>query len=39
VKQLEIIGEASNHVSNEIKAKFSIIEWDQIVGLRNVLVH
>jgi len=39
IKQMEIIGEASNHVSDETKAKFSTIEWAQIVGMRNVFVH
>ncbi|HZL11661.1 MAG TPA: DUF86 domain-containing protein [Prolixibacteraceae bacterium] len=39
LKQMEIIGEASNQISNETKEKFSIIEWAQIVGMRNVFVH
>ncbi len=39
VKQLEIIGEASNHISNLTKGKFTEIEWKQITGLRNVLIH
>jgi uncharacterized protein with HEPN domain len=39
IKQLEIIGEAGNHISNEIKASFSTIEWSQIIGMRNVFVH
>jgi uncharacterized protein with HEPN domain len=39
IKQLEIIGEASNHLTEEIKNKFSEIEWGQIVGMRNVFVH
>jgi len=39
IKQMEIIGEASNHISDETKAKFSGIEWEQIVGMRNVFVH
>jgi len=39
IKQLEIIGEAGNHISEETKAKFSDIEWSQIVGMRNVFVH
>ena len=39
IKHLEIIGEASNHVSEETKLKFSDIEWSQIVGMRNVFVH
>ncbi len=39
IKQMEIIGEASNHISEETKSKFSGIEWTQIVGMRNVFVH
>jgi uncharacterized protein with HEPN domain len=39
IKQMEIIGEASNHISEEIKRKFTGIEWAQIVGMRNVFVH
>lgn len=39
IKQMEIIGEASNHVSEETKLKFTEIEWSQIVGMRNVFVH
>ena len=39
IKQMEIIGEASNHVSEEIKVKFSSIEWQQIIGMRNIFVH
>lgn len=39
VKQMEIIGEASNHISDDTKEKFSSVEWTQIVGMRNVFVH
>ncbi len=39
IKQMEIIGEASNHLSNELKSKFSDIQWAQIVGMRNVFAH
>jgi uncharacterized protein with HEPN domain len=39
IKQLEIIGEACNHISDEVKSKFSEIEWTQIVGMRNVFIH
>ena len=39
IKQIEIIGEASNHISDETKSKFTLIEWAQIVGMRNVFVH
>jgi uncharacterized protein with HEPN domain len=39
IKQLEIIGEASNHISIEVKSQFSNIEWNQLKGMRNVFVH
>ena len=39
VKELEIIGEASNYLSEELRAKYDTIEWRKIVGLRNRLIH
>lgn len=39
VKWLEIIGEAANHLSNEMKNSNSHIEWRYIIGLRNIVVH
>jgi uncharacterized protein with HEPN domain len=39
VKQIEIIGEAANYISDETKEKFSEIQWRQITGLRHILVH
>ncbi|WP_296618471.1 DUF86 domain-containing protein [Marivirga sp.] len=39
IKQLEIIGEASNHLSDKFKNKYARIEWRQIIGMRNVFVH
>lgn len=39
IKQMEIIGEASNHLTVELKSKFSDVEWSQIVGMRNVFAH
>ena len=35
---MEIIGEASDHISDEIKTKFSEIEWAQIKGMRNIFL-
>lgn len=39
VKWLEIIGEATNHITNETKDKYPSIEWQKIIGLRNIVVH
>lgn len=39
IKQMEIIGEASNHISKETKLQNPEVEWKQITGLRNIFVH
>ena len=39
VRQLGIIGEASNRISEEIKGANQEIEWRQIIGLRNIVIH
>lgn len=39
VKQIEIIGEAANLLSDETKELAPSIPWKQIIGLRHILVH
>ena len=39
IKQIEIIGEAANYITEETKSKFNDIQWRQIIGLRHILVH
>ena len=39
IKQLEIIGEASVHITDETKTKFTDTEWSQMIGMRNILIH
>lgn len=39
IKQMEIIGEASKHITDELKSKYPEIEWSQIIGMRNVFAH
>ena len=39
VRQFEIIGEAVGNISEEIKEKFPEIEWNEIKGFRNFLIH
>jgi len=39
VKQLEIIGEASNQLTEHFKKLYNEIKWREIVGLRNILIH
>jgi len=39
IKQLEIIGEATNNISEETQNQYQQILWKQIIGLRHILVH
>ncbi|MFC5281392.1 DUF86 domain-containing protein [Arcanobacterium canis] len=38
-RNLQIIGEAVNHLSTSITDQFPEIPWPQIRGFRNILVH
>lgn len=39
VRSLEIIGEASKNISEELKARYTHIDWRKIAGLRDKLIH
>ena len=39
VKVIEIIGEAASKISGDFKNKNSEIPWQDIVGMRNHLIH
>jgi uncharacterized protein with HEPN domain len=39
IYHLQIIGEAANDLSEVLKDRYSVIPWQQIIGLRNLLVH
>ncbi|GAB4148191.1 MAG: DUF86 domain-containing protein [Planctomycetaceae bacterium] len=39
VKQLEVIGEAANRVSESFKSNHPEILWRQIIGMRHRLIH
>ncbi|KKP95926.1 MAG: hypothetical protein UR99_C0025G0015 [Candidatus Moranbacteria bacterium GW2011_GWD2_36_12] len=39
VRELEIIGEASNNISDEFQKEHADIPWRKIVGIRNTLIH
>lgn len=38
-RALEIIGEATAKLSDEVKARDRSIPWDEIRGLRNIVAH
>jgi uncharacterized protein with HEPN domain len=39
VRDLEIIGEAANKVSQEFRVSNPEIPWNDMIGMRNVLIH
>lgn len=39
IRSIEIIGEASNHIPDTVKEKYPLINWRNISGMRNKLIH
>jgi uncharacterized protein with HEPN domain len=39
IRNLEIVGEASNHLSDAYKNKNDQIPWRQMIGIRNRIIH
>jgi len=39
IRKLEIIGEAAKNISSEFRKKYPKIEWKEIAGLRDKLIH
>ena len=39
IRQLEIIGESASRVTQELKKIYKDIDWENIIGLRNILIH
>jgi uncharacterized protein with HEPN domain len=39
IRQLEVLGEATKRLSDELRARHDEVEWRRIAGLRDVLIH
>lgn len=39
IRRLEIIGEATKNIPNEIKEKYTSIPWKEAAGSRDILIH
>jgi uncharacterized protein with HEPN domain len=39
VRNLEIIGEAAKHISENLRKQMPYVEWRKVAGLRDMLTH
>ncbi len=39
IRNIEVIGEAAKHLSDNLRLKYSDIPWKEIVGTRDRLIH
>ena len=39
MRELEILGEAASRVSKIIQARYPLLPWKEMIGLRNRLIH
>ena len=39
IRNIEIIGEATKNLSDEIRNKYPEIPWNHMIGMRNRLIH
>ncbi len=39
VRSLEIIGEAAKNIPDDFKQKYSHVNWREMAGMRDVLIH
>jgi uncharacterized protein with HEPN domain len=39
IRKIEIIGEASNRISEELKNRFSDLQWKKMRSMRNIMIH
>ena len=39
VRSLEVIGEATGKIPTDIRMRYPDVPWDEIIGMRNRLIH
>ncbi len=39
IRNLEIIGEAAKNVPEEIQKRYEVVQWREMIALRNIVAH
>jgi len=39
IRNLEVIGEATKNIPDDVRASYPEVEWRRIAGLRDILIH
>lgn len=39
VRNFEVIGEAASNLSDTLKNRYTMVEWNGVVNFRNVMIH
>mgnify|MGYP001568963823 CR=1 FL=1 len=39
IRRLEIIGEATKHIPDDIRARYPDVPWKKMAGLRDIAIH
>jgi uncharacterized protein with HEPN domain len=39
IRQFEIIGEATNNITNDFRLKYETVPWKNMIALRNKVIH
>lgn len=39
IRNLEVIGEASTNIPEDVRKKYPAVPWKRMIGLRNIMIH
>jgi uncharacterized protein with HEPN domain len=39
LRNLEVIGEAAKNIPEELRSKYPDVEWQRMIGIRNIISH
>lgn len=39
IQKFSVIGEAASNISESLKTRYPDVQWKEIIGIRNILVH